>query len=91
MGYDYSFDKLWEMVNYLLKPNGDLLQQLRNLTSALVMSNTKMFKYELIWDKQRTSNPMLAKVQPMKTHENILIFGNGIYNPQFTERKIKKP
>ena len=85
------FDKLWEMVNYLLKPNGAFITTASQpFTSALVMSNTKMFKYELIWDKQRTSNPMLAKVQPMKTHENILIFGNGIYNPQFTERKNKE-
>ena len=85
------FDKLWEMVNYLLKPSGAFITTASQpFTSALVMSNTKMFKYELIWDKQRTSNPMLAKVQPMKTHENILIFGNGIYNPQFTERKNKE-
>jgi site-specific DNA-methyltransferase (adenine-specific) len=82
------FDLMWEQLNRIIKPNGAIvLFGSQPFTSALVMSNPKMFKYEWIWDKQRTSNPMLAKIQPMKTHENILLFGNGIYNPQFTERK----
>ena len=43
------FDKLWEMVNYLLKPNGTFITTASQpFTSALVMSNPKMFKYERI-------------------------------------------
>ena len=43
-----------------------------------------MFKYEWIWDKKRISNPMLAKKQPLKQHENILVFyeKQTVYNPQ---------
>ena len=51
-------------------------------TSALLMSNAKQFSHELIWAKSKTGNPFLAKVMPMKTHENILVFGKGPYNPQ---------
>jgi len=50
-------------------------------TSALIMSNIKMFKYELIWDKPQPSNSLLAKKQPLKYHENIVVFGGNKYNP----------
>ena len=41
------FDKLWEMVNYLLKPNGAFITTASQpFTSALIMSNPKMFKYD---------------------------------------------
>jgi len=43
-------------------------------TSALVMSNPKMFKYEWIWEKTIASNFMLSKKQPQKKHENIVVF-----------------
>lgn len=52
-------------------------------TSALVMSNIKQFRYELIWDKNKCGSPGLAKIRPMKTHENILVFSKKarIYHP----------
>ena len=56
-------------------------------TSQLVMSNPKWFKYEWIWEKNLFSNPANAKTQPMRAHENILIFSENTstYNPQFRE------
>lgn len=53
-------------------------------TSALVMSNVKNFRYELIWDKNKCGSPGLAKIRPMKTHENIIVFsksGGSYYSP----------
>jgi site-specific DNA-methyltransferase (adenine-specific) len=43
-----------------------------------------MFKYEWIWEKHQGTNPMSAKISPLKSHENILVFGCGKikYNPQ---------
>ena len=51
-----------------------------------------MFKYEWIWDKNKASNLMLAYKQPLKIHENILVFykNQPIYNPQKTEGKDYK-
>jgi len=85
------FDKLWEMVNYLLKPNGTFITTASQpFTSALVMSNPKMFKYEWIFEKGQGANYVLAKKQPIKNHENILVFYNnlGIYNPIMQEKTI---
>ena len=84
------FEPLWTQYKRIIKDNGAIvLFGSQPFTSALVMSNVKWFKYEVIWDKERTSNPMLAKIQPMKTHENILVFGKEKlkYNPQFTNKK----
>jgi site-specific DNA-methyltransferase (adenine-specific) len=85
------FDKLWEMVNYLLKPNGAFITTASQpFTSALVMSNPKMFKYEWIWEKNSPTGILTAKSQPMKNHESILVFCNGktLYNKQPTKSNI---
>lgn len=76
-------DKLWEGFKRIIKDNGAIVMTASQpFTSRLVMSNLGMFKYEWIWDKQKGSGSMLAKIMPMKSHENILIFGNKIkYNP----------
>jgi site-specific DNA-methyltransferase (adenine-specific) len=87
------FDKLWEMVNYLLKPNGAFITTASQpFTSALVMSNPKMFKYEWIWGKHKGTGHLNAKRQPMTNHENILVFGksNITYNPQKTDGESYK-
>jgi len=88
-------NKLWKMVNYLLKPNGTFITTASQpFTSVLVASNLEMFKYELIWHKSRKTGHVHAKNKPMKEHENILVFSKGttvhatqsknrmIYNPQ---------
>ena len=84
------FDKLWEQYKRIIKDNGAIvLFGSQPFTSALVMSNPKMFKYEWIWEKSKASNFLLAKKQPLKAHENILVFGKGsvVYYPQKTEGK----
>lgn len=79
------FEPLWEQYKRIIKDNGAIvLTASQPFTSALVMSNPDMFKYALIWDKVKSSQPHLSKIQPMKRHEDILVFGNGKvkYNPQ---------
>jgi site-specific DNA-methyltransferase (adenine-specific) len=87
------FDKLWEQYERIIKQNGAIvLTASQPFTSALVMSNPKMFKYELIWQKTRPSNVFNAKKQFMKWHENICIFYKNLptYNPQTTIGKAYK-
>lgn len=56
-------------------------------TTTLVNANPQMFLYEWIWIKSRCGSPFLAKHQPMKFHENILVFEGGghVYYPQMEE------
>lgn len=79
------FEPLWEQYERIIKDNGAIvLTASQPFTSALVMSNPKLFRYELIWDKVGTSSGVLAKKQPLKSHENILVFykKQPTYNPQ---------
>ena len=71
-------DKLWEQYERIIKPNGAIvLTASQPFTSALVMSNPKMFKYEWIWKKTRYSGNLNATRMPLKAHESILIFAKG--------------
>jgi site-specific DNA-methyltransferase (adenine-specific) len=84
------FEPLWEQYKRIIKDNGAIvLTASQPFTSALVMSNIKMFKYEWIWEKATGSNFATVKYMPMKEHENILIFGKERlkYNPQLQPRK----
>ena len=84
------FDKLWEQYERIIKDNGAIvLTASQPFTSALVMSNIKNFKYEWIWEKAVGSNFAVAKYQPLKEHENVLVFAKNktIYNPIKEPRK----
>lgn len=73
------FEPMWEQLKRIIKPNGAIvLHASQPFTSALVMSNPKMFKYEWIWEKSRTVGFLNAKNAPLKQHENILVFSNGM-------------
>jgi len=83
------FDKLWKEYERIITDNGViLLTASQPFTSAVVMSNPKIFKYEWIWHKNKGGNPLNAKIQPMKQHESILVFSKGkaTYNPILEER-----
>ena len=80
------FEQLWEQYKRIIKDNGAIvLTASQPFTSALVMSNIKMFKYEWIWEKHKGTNFHTVKKQPFKIHENILVFGGNKYFPQMTE------
>ena len=89
-----DFNLMWEQLNRIIKPNGAIvLFGSEPFSSALRMSNIKNYKYDWIWDKKRPSNPMLAKKQVLKVHENISIFYKkfGTYNPQDLIKTDGKP
>ena len=75
------FDKLWEQYNRIIKDNGTIvLFGSEPFTAELIHSNIKNFKYEWIWEKQKASNFMGAKYQPLKYHENICVFSKSTHN-----------
>ena len=83
------FDKLWEQYERIIKPNGAIvLTASQPFTSALVMSNINLFKYELIWEKSNPTGMGQANKRPMKYHENICVFykSQPTYNKQMIPR-----
>lgn len=83
------FEPLWEQYKRIIKDNGAIvLTASQPFTSALVMSNPDMFRCHLIWNKKKNANPLLAKINPLKIHEDILVFGKKKVNyyPQKEKR-----
>ena len=81
---EIDLEGLWKAYERIIKDNGAIvLTATQPFASKLVMSNLKLFKYEWIWNKHRPSNIFLAKKQPMRNHEQILVFYNSQpkYNP----------
>ena len=94
------FEPLWAEYKRVTKPGAAIvLTASQPFTSLLVTSNLNAFRYQWVWQKERPSNPQLAKIQPLKMHEDILVFANGKtpYNPQGlveipeAERKVHTP
>ncbi|EKT88063.1 DNA-methyltransferase [Leptospira santarosai] len=79
------FKPLWEQYNRVIVENGAIiLTASQPFTTALINSNPKHFRYELIWYKTKASGFLNANKMPNKSHENILIFYKKlpVYNPQ---------
>jgi site-specific DNA-methyltransferase (adenine-specific) len=83
-----DLDKLWTGYKRVIKDNGAIvLFAAQPFTSALIMSNPKMFKYDWIWQKPKGTGHLNAKKQPMRDKEDVLVFYKKqcTYNPQMTE------
>ena len=81
------FEPLWEQYKRIIKDNGAIvLTASQPFTSALVMSNPKMFKVAIVWNKKKAGNFVQGNIQPLKIHEDVLIFYSKqpTYNPQKT-------
>ncbi|HSH51970.1 MAG TPA: site-specific DNA-methyltransferase [Bacteroidales bacterium] len=85
------FDEMWKRLNKLIKPNGAIvLFGSEPFSSALRISNLKMFRYDWIWEKNKSSNFIRCNWEPMKKHEIISVFSKKrhFYQPQ--KKKIDR-
>ena len=81
-------DKLWSEYERVIKDNGAIvLFAAQPFTSALIMSNPKLFKYDWTWQKPKGTGHLNAKRQPMRDKEDICVFYKKqcTYNPQMTK------
>lgn len=82
------FEKLWNHYKRIIKDNGAILLFADEpFTSQLIMSNPKMFKQRITWDKDRGSGFLNAKRMLLKQTEDIVLFYKKppTYNPQMVE------
>ena len=82
-----DYDRFWKHVDRICKPNAAIISTAAQpFTSKLISSNYKDFKYTLVWEKSKASGYLNAKKQPLKAHEDIVVFykKQTTYNPQFT-------
>jgi len=88
-----DFELMWEQLKRIVKDNGAIcLFGSEPFSSALRMSNIKMFKYDWIWEKDRAPNFALSKYRPLSYHEIISVFYSKTakYYPQKIKRDSKR-
>ena len=82
------FEQLWNEYERVIKDNGAIVLFGKNpFTAKLILSNEKLFRYELIWEKTRAGNNMQVCKQPSAIHENILVFYKN--QPTYNDLKFK--
>ena len=75
-------DKMWERLGKLVKSNNTpiVLFGSQPFTTKLINSRIDWYRHSWIWDKKNISNPCSAKYQPLKQHEDIIVFGKNRVN-----------
>jgi site-specific DNA-methyltransferase (adenine-specific) len=83
------FEPLWEQYRRIIKGGGAIvLTASEPFASMLRMSAKEIYKYDWVWDKKIPSGMSYARFQPMRQHENVIVFslGKTPYNPQMVKR-----
>ena len=78
-------EPLWEQYKRITKPNAAIILFAQGMfTAQLMMSNPKMWRYNLIWDKVLKTGFLNSKRMPLRQHEDICVFYKMLptYNPQ---------
>lgn len=84
---------LWGEYERVIKTNGAIVLFGQDKFSArLMLSNEKLHRYNLIWEKTTPTGHLNAKKMPLRSHEDILVFYKKLptYNPQKTTGHKRK-
>lgn len=82
------FNELWDEYHRIIKDRGVIaLTATMRFASELIRTTTVPFRYDLVWHKNKPTGFLNANRQPLRQHENILIFykNQPVYHPQKTE------
>jgi DNA modification methylase len=81
------FEPLWKEYERITKQNAAMVfTATQPFAAQLIMSNPKIFKYDLIWRKNKVHGHLNAKKMPLRNHESIMVFYRKppSYTPQKT-------
>ena len=83
-----DYEKFWKSADRLCKRNAAIISTAcQPFTSLLISSNYSDFKYTLIWEKSKATGYLNSKKQPLRAHEDIVVFykKQPVYNPQMRQ------
>ena len=90
-------EPMWKQLKRFIKPDGAIVMTASQpFTTTLIASNIDGFAFCWVWDKCFAANFVQAKRQPLKDHEDVVVFSKTgrqpNYYPQMTKRDkpIKK-
>ena len=90
---DIDLSKMWDELKRICKDNTIyVFFCTTRFGYKLIQSNEKWFKYDIVWQKNKTLGFFNVNKMPLRTHEMIYIFyqKRGTYNPQKTKGKPYK-
>jgi site-specific DNA-methyltransferase (adenine-specific) len=82
-------EPMWEQLKRIIKPNGAIVMTASQpFTTTIISSNTGMFKYCWVWEKNLKTGNLNARKMPMGGHEDVVVFYSKppTYNPQKRKR-----
>lgn len=85
-----DYKRFWEEVKRIKKEIAPVISTAQMpFTAYLISTNYDDFKYTLVWEKSKATGYLNAKKQPMRAHEDIVVFYEKqcTYNPQMIEGK----
>ena len=84
------FDKMWEQLKRIIKPNGAIvLFGIEPFSSMLRTSNIGQYKYDWYWNKNHGANFAQANKRPLNVVEIVSVFYTK--PPTYNSQKIDNP
>lgn len=87
-------EPMWAELKRIIKPNGAIVMTASQpFTTTLIASNIIDYHHSWVWNKRFAANYPQAKRQPLRVHEDVVVFGKTpVYLPVMTNRDkpIKK-
>lgn len=75
------FDKMWESLNRIIKPNGGIvLFSAEPFTAKLICSNINNYRHKWVWNKNNSCGFAMVNVRPFQVCEDIIVFGKNKVN-----------
>lgn len=86
-------DMLWEQYERIIKDSAAIVLFGQGMfTAKLMLSNVKLWRYNLIWEKTQPTGFLNANRMPLRSHEDICVFYKSLpeYYPQKTTGHVRK-
>ena len=80
-------EPLWKQYKRITKPDSPIILFAQGMfTAELVLSQPKLWRYNMVWHKDRVSGHLNANRMPLRQHEDILVFYRKlpVYHPQMS-------
>lgn len=76
--------------NRILKDTGNIVMFGTGMfTADMMILNRDRHKYNIIWEKDRTTDPLNANRKPLPCHEDIMIFNKSLATATYNPQKVK--
>ena len=84
-------EPMWKELKRITKDNAAIvLFGSQPFTSILVSSNIKNFAHQWVWNKRFAANFVQAKRQPLKDHEDVIVFSSNGKQPDYYPQMLKR-